>query len=110
MSMQIPGTASNLDDNLVRGDRVFSLMWKRKVRSMSALAARVHIDATTLRRKMAGERRWYLHEVRDIAEVLETTTSYLIGESDVEDAPNKESSTVESSSKVEQEVKQRPTD
>lgn len=49
---------------------------------MRELAARSGVHATSLSQKLHGKRRWYLNEVADIADALETTVAYLIGETD----------------------------
>jgi hypothetical protein len=70
-------------DTLVRGERVVSLMWSHKFRSITALARYLNLDGSLLRRKLDGQRPWYLHEVRAVAQALDTSVAYLIGETDI---------------------------
>jgi hypothetical protein len=67
----------------LRGDRIAALMWSERLRSVSALARRMDVNGTVLRRKINGERPWYFHEVVALAAALNTTIGYLSGESDV---------------------------
>ena len=68
-------------DNVVRGERVAALLWARGV-TRRELANRCEINNTALSAKLHGRRRWYLNEVASIAEALDTTVGYLIGEED----------------------------
>ena len=65
----------------VRGDRVAALIWEQKL-NLKVLADRCDMHNTTLSQKLHGRRRWYLTEVARMAEVLDTTVAYLIGEDD----------------------------
>jgi len=50
--------------------------------SVASLARQIHMDSSELRRKIHGIRRWYLKDIRALAETLETSMSYLIGDTD----------------------------
>lgn len=61
------------------GRRAHMLMWDGK-RKQGDVAREMGITSDGLGRKLRGERGWALQEVADIAAVLGTSVSYLIGE------------------------------
>ncbi|WP_442960386.1 helix-turn-helix domain-containing protein [Pseudoclavibacter sp. 8L] len=56
-------------------------MWDQKLKQ-GDLAPVLGIQQTALSRKLRGERKWTLDELRTVARALNTTTSYLLGETE----------------------------
>ncbi len=56
--------------------------------SGAALGRRLGIDPSSMNLTMHGKRRWYFDEVVTVAEILNTSVAYLIGEVD-DDKPLK---------------------
>lgn len=50
-------------------------------------ATALTVDSTGLSKKLKGERGWALEEVVSLAEVLNTTVAYLVGETDEPNRP-----------------------
>ena len=65
----------------VTAERITILLFRTR-RSVSALAREAAIDRPSLSAKMHGHRRWYLDEIQSIARILDTSVSYLLGETD----------------------------
>lgn len=63
------------------GRRAHMLMWDQRITNKQ-LAAMLGVDSTGLGKKLKGERGWALAEIVAIAEVLDTTVSYLVGEAE----------------------------
>ena len=63
----------------VRGDRVAGLMWAQGLTN-TTLAARIGVNRTLVSQKRNSKRPWYLWEIVRIADALDTTVAYLLGE------------------------------
>lgn len=63
------------------GRRAHMIMWDRKLKQKQ-VAGMLSISSDALGRKLKGERGWALAEVISLAGVLNTSVSYLVGESD----------------------------
>ena len=59
-----------------------SLLMKRNFLSKKDMATRLHVDYSTFWRKLNGRRNVDISALIQIAEILGTTVSYLIGETD----------------------------
>jgi transcriptional regulator with XRE-family HTH domain len=73
-----PG-AVNMDAEV--GLRVHTLMFRRKI-TQTALAPRVGMGQSSIAKKLRGDQKWTVAELRNIADALDTTISYLVGETD----------------------------
>ena len=71
----------NPDDNLISRRRIHELMFGR-FSSISSLARHLQMHGSELSRKIYGHRRWYLNDVKAIADALDTSMAYLTGETD----------------------------
>lgn len=63
------------------GKRVHTRIWDAKL-TQEAVARSIGVDAGTFGRKLRGERKWALIELVNLATVLRTTSSYLLGETE----------------------------
>ncbi len=57
------------------------LLWRDKM-TIASLGRVIGLDRTSLSLKMNGKRRWYFDEIQDIAMHLDTSVSFLTGETD----------------------------
>lgn len=62
--------------------RLVSLLTQSPLRTTAGLARAIGVDRASISQKIHGRRRWYLDEVIAIANALDTTVAYLLGESD----------------------------
>ena len=67
------------------GRRVHMLMWDRQL-TQTALAPRLGIEQSALSKKLRGQRGWSVDELLAVAAYLQTSVSYLVGETR-EEAP-----------------------
>jgi len=63
------------------GRRAHMMMWDRRL-SIKQLSVRLGVDSTGLSKKLKGERGWALAEIVAIADALDTTVAYLVGEAE----------------------------
>lgn len=63
------------------GRRAHMLMWDEK-RKQRDVAQAMGIGSDSLGRKLKGERGWAIAELVTLANVLDTTVAYLVGESE----------------------------
>lgn len=63
------------------GKRVHMRIWDSKL-TQTAVAEAIGVPANTFGRKIRGERKWALIELMNLATVLQTTVSYLVGETE----------------------------
>ena len=61
------------------GALVHQLMWEKKI-TQTALGRAIGADQSTVGRKLRGERKWTLDEMRTVATELGTSVGYLLGE------------------------------
>ena len=61
------------------GERIALLLWRNNM-AVASLAREIGKDRSLISLKMNNHRRWYLDELLDVAEVLDTTVGYLLGE------------------------------
>lgn len=66
------------------------LMWDAK-RKQIEVARAMGITSDSLSRKLKGERGWAISELVRLAGVLDTSVSYLVGESDTPSSPERRS-------------------
>ena len=72
-------------DELV-GARAHALMWGQKI-TQTALAPAFGITQSALAKKLRGKNGWSLADLSILAEKLETTIAYLVGETDDPNRP-----------------------
>lgn len=70
----------------VTGERIAQLLWRNNL-TIASLAREVGRDRSLFSLKMNGLRRWYLDELLEGAETLDTTVGYLLGETDDDKRP-----------------------
>ena len=63
------------------GKRVHTRIWEAHL-TQDAVARSIGVDPGTFGRKLRGERKWALIELVNLATVLRTTSSFLLGETD----------------------------
>ncbi|MBN9209317.1 MAG: helix-turn-helix transcriptional regulator [Microbacterium ginsengisoli] len=66
------------------GRRVHMIMWERRI-TQTALGRMVGIDQSSLGKRLRGERGWSLDDLRVVAEALNVSKAYLLGEEGHED-------------------------
>lgn len=68
------------NDNSLISDRIELLMVKARLRSRSELARKTGINRATISLKLNNHRRWTIEDLRQLAPVLGTTVSHLLGD------------------------------
>ena len=68
--------------------RIHVMLWERK-QTQTAVAKYLHIDQSTLSKKIKGDVGWSISDLMGIARIFETTVAYLIGETDVVENPKR---------------------
>lgn len=68
------------------GRLVHQMMWDQRL-TQTGVAARLGIQQSALSKKLRGERHWSLWELRVMAKILNTTSAYLLGETDDPNRP-----------------------
>ena len=63
------------------GRRVHMRMWDSKL-THEAVARSIGLDTSSFSKRLRGERKWALIELVNVATVLRTTSSYLLGETE----------------------------
>ena len=61
------------------GRLVHTMMWDKRL-TQTVVAARLGIQQSALSKKLRGDRGWSTQELVMLAQVLDTTASYLLGE------------------------------
>jgi transcriptional regulator with XRE-family HTH domain len=72
--------ASDIDDAFI-GRRVHQLMWDQKM-TQTKLGAALGIDQSTVAKRLRGKMGWPATLVTKTARALNTTSAYLLGETD----------------------------
>src|SRR5690554_643769 len=70
----------------VTGERIAALMWRHKY-TVKGLADAIGKGRASVSTKVNGHARWFLDELIAVAEVLDTTVGYLLGETDNDARP-----------------------
>ena len=65
----------------ITSERIVTLCWRAGI-TPTALGRRIRRDSATMSLKMNGLRKWSLDDIVRIAEALDTTAGYLLGETD----------------------------
>ena len=71
--------AADDDVDVEVGARVRLLLWEKRIPVKSAAVA-IGVDPTGFGRRLRGERKWTLGEVRAVARFLDTSVGALFGE------------------------------
>ena len=69
------------------GERAYMLMWRKGI-SQTVMGKRIALDQSALSRKLRGTRPWYAREIAAMAAILDTSVSYLYGETDLDSPPS----------------------
>ena len=86
MNMSITTNPQVRDHDWEVSRRVNELMWMRKV-TQAKLAKAIGIGQSTLSRKISAHVGWSVSDLVAVSKCLETTISFLLGESDNPDDP-----------------------
>lgn len=70
---------SREDMDAAVGRRVHLLMWDRKI-TQAALGAQIGVDQSSLAKRLRGDRGWTVAHLVAVANALNTTVAYLVGE------------------------------
>ena len=70
----------------VTGERIAALMFRHKL-TVTTLATAIGKGRASISTKVNGHARWFLDELVDVAEVLDTSVGYLLGETDDDRRP-----------------------
>ena len=68
------------------GKRVHTLMWDKRVKN-NALGVLLGIDSTAVGKKLRAEQKFSIEQLAIVADYLDTTVAYLVGETTVPTKP-----------------------
>ncbi|HHW50235.1 MAG TPA: helix-turn-helix transcriptional regulator [Pseudoclavibacter sp.] len=76
----LKGTAPDIDT--IVGQRIHTLMWEGRVKNKD-IAALIGVDASAIGKKLRGDQKFSIEQLRVIADALESSIAYFVGESDI---------------------------